>query len=98
MVGMTKEYAIPFCVDFKDRQINCLFKNNELFVSSADLKRESGKEFSFVTLPVLGMDKTEMKFTTLKTVEGEIPDPLFKLLSSISPEEGENALKETFTF
>lgn len=98
MVGMTKEYAIPFCVDFKDRQINCLFKNNELLVSSADLKRESGKEFSSVTLSVLGMDKPEMKFTTLKTVEGEIPGPLFDLLSSISPEDGENALKEAFTF
>ena len=98
MVGMTKEYAIPFCVDFNDRQINCLFKNNELFVSTADLKRESGKEFSFVSLAVLGMNKPEMEFTTLKTVEGEIPDPLFDLLSSISPEDGENALKEAFTF
>lgn len=97
MVGMTR-YFVPFCVDFENRQINCLFIEKELLVSSADLKRESGKEFSFVTLFVLGMGKPTMKFTALNRVKGEIPGPLFDLLSSISPEEGGNALREAFNF
>lgn len=99
MVELNGGFFVPFCVDFENRQIDCLFIAGKLFVSSTDLKRESGKDFPFVLIPVLGMDETVMRFTSLKTIKkGEISDALFKLLSSISPDEGEMALKEAFNF
>ena len=99
MVELRGGFSVPFCVAFEGRQIDCLFIAKKLFISSADLKRESGKDFPFVTVPVLGMDETIMKFTALATIKkGEISDSLLNLLSSLRPEEGENALKEAFNF
>ena len=97
MVELTKKFSVPFCVDFEGRQINCLVVKSRLFVSSADLERECGRQFPSVNMKVLGMDEAVMGFTELSEVKkAGIPKPLFNLLSSLTPEEGEKAIKEAF--
>lgn len=97
MVELTKRPLIPFCVNYRGKDFDCLFYKKELYICTANLERELGKTFPSEPFFVLGMNKNIVEFTAISKLDKKgASEMLFQYLSSIRPEEWRSALGRAF--
>ena len=97
MVELTKRPLVPFCVDYKGKQFNCLRYEGELYICTEDLKKELGEDFPSKQFFVLGMEKNIVGFTAKSQLGKKgASGMLYEHLSSITPEEVRAVLYRAF--
>ncbi|MBQ1348157.1 MAG: hypothetical protein IIY58_02195 [Aeriscardovia sp.] len=97
MVELTKRPRVPFCVNYEGKEFDCLFYKKELYVCTAELARELGKNFPSKKFFILGMRNDIAGFTAIRYIRRRgAAGELFKFLSSISHEEVRKTLSRAF--
>ena len=97
MVELIKRPLVPFCVRYKGKEFDCLFCEEELYVRTAQLSEELGKKFPAKKFFVLGMERNIVGFTSIRHIRKKgASGVFFKFLSSVTPEEGYDALNRAF--